>query len=113
MKNIIGFIPHLHLILTFFVYTIDVDNHLWITIGNLFGHSLLTSIVYVYYYFFAGKFSDYTKISVIGLCVIAFFNTFTSMILENELYKQYERILAYIVFAVVFILCAHFYIQRK
>jgi len=113
MKNIIGFIPHLHLILTFFVYSIDVDNHLWITIGNLFGHSLLTCLVYVYFYFFVGKFSDYTKISVIGLCVIAFFNTFTSMILQSELYAQYERILAYIVFAVVFILYAHFYIQRK
>lgn len=113
MKNIIGFIPHLHLMLTFFVYSIDVDNHLWITIGNLFGHSLLTCLVYVYFYFFNGKFSDYTKISVIGLCIIAFFNTFTSIILKNELYSYYERILAYIVFAVVFILCAHFYIQRK
>jgi len=113
MKNLIGFIPHLHLILTFFVYSIDVDNNLWITIGNLFGHSILTSIVYVCFYFFAGKFSDYTKISVIGLCVIAFFNTFTSMMLQPELYAYYERILAYIVFAVVFILSAHFYIQRK
>jgi len=113
MKNVIGFIPHLHLILTFFVYSIDVDNHLWITIGNLFGHSLLTCLVYVYFYFFYGKFSDYTKISVIGLCVIAFFNTFTSLMVQNELYAQYERILAYIVFAVVFLLSAHFYIQRK
>jgi len=113
MKNLIGFIPHLHLILTFFVYSIDVDNYLWITIGNLFGHSILTSIVYVCFYFFAGKFSDYTKISVIGLCVIAFFNTFTSMMLLPDIYAQYERILVYIVFAVVFILSAHFYIQRK
>jgi len=113
MKNIIGFIPHLHLILTFFVYSIDVDDELWITIGNLFGHSILTSFVYVYIYFFTSKFSDYTKISTIGLCVIAFFNTFTSLILEKELYAYYERILAYIVIAVVFIISAHFYINRK
>jgi len=113
MKNIIGFIPHIHLILTFFVYSIDVNDELWITIGNLFGHSILTSFVYVYVYFFAGKFSDYTKISVIGLCVIAFFNTFTSIILESELYAQYERILAYIVIAVVFLISANFYINRK
>lgn len=113
MKNIIGFIPHLHLILTFFVYTIDVDSNLWVTIGNLFGHSVLTCAVYVYVYFFAGKFSDYTKISTIGLCVIAFFNTFTSLILLNELYAYYEKILAYLVFSVVFIMSVHFYINRK
>lgn len=113
MKNVMGFIPHLHLILTFFVYSIDVDNKLWITIGNLFGHSVLTSIVYVCFYFFAGKFSDYTKISVIGLCVIAFFNTFTSMILQSEIYEYYERMLAYLVCAVVFIMMSHFYINRK
>jgi len=86
---------------------------LWVPIGNLFGHLILTSIVYVCFYFFAGKFSDYTKISVIGLCVIAFFNTFTSMILENELYAYYERILAYLVCSVVLIMCMHFYINRK
>jgi len=113
MKNLIGFIPHLHLILTLLVYSIDVDSHLWITVGNLFGHSILTCVVYVCFYFFAGKFSDYTKISVIGLCVIAFFNTFTSMMLQSEIYAYYERILAYLVCSVVLIMCAHFYINRK
>jgi ABC-type Fe3+-siderophore transport system permease subunit len=113
MKNLIGFIPQLHLLLTFFVYSIDVDNRLWITIGNLFGHSILTSVVYVYLFFFKTKSSDYTKISVIGLCVIAFFNTFTSLILLPEVYPYYEKILAYLVFGVVFISSVNFYIQRK
>lgn len=113
MRKLIGFIPQLHLLLTLLVYSIDVDNDLWITIGNLFGHSILTCVVYVCFYFNVGKFSDYTKISVIGLCVIAFFNTFTSLIVQPELYPHYERILAYLVFAVVFIMSCNFYINRK
>jgi hypothetical protein len=87
-------IPIIQIIATFVVSFFDLTEYQWIFLGNSVGYSILTGLVYVAYFWNPSfKFCYFTKLSAVGLLLMAVYN-FIGKTFEYKIYEQwFDRII--------------------
>lgn len=94
-------IPIIQIIVTFAVSFFDLTEAIWLYLGNSVGYSVLTGLVYVVYFWNPHfKFCYFTKLSSVGILLMAIYNLI-GIALDYDIYTMwFDRI----VFAVTLIL---------
>jgi hypothetical protein len=98
-------IPIIQIIATFVVSFFDLTEYQWIFLGNSVGYSILTGLVYVVLFWSPFyKFCYFTKLSAVGLLLMAVYN-FIGKAFEYKIYEQwFDRIIVTTVLLLVLIL---------
>lgn len=108
--------------MTTIVYFVDIDDKLWIILGNSTGYSILTSLIYVGFFCFNDKYCHFTKISSLALLLISVFNTISYLVVADlNDYLLYESLFSKLIIIITFILtlslslikCKHYYLYQK
>jgi hypothetical protein len=105
LKENIQFLPPIQIILTYLVYMYPKTD--WVLVGNLFGYSIFTSLVYVVFFClssFKGRFCFLTKASSISLLLISIFNSFSYCFVDYSTYEAvFSKSMALLTYLITFI----------
>lgn len=98
-------IPIIQIIATFVVSFFDLTEYQWTFLGNSVGYSVLTGIVYVILFWNPSfKYCWFTKISAIGLLIMAMINLIGQFLEFKDYIKYFDRAIFSIVLLMVFVL---------
>ena len=97
INKYIFIVPPIQIIITLIICFIDVEYLDFVKLGNSFGYSITTSIVYVAFFCFNKKYCFFTKAASFSLLIIAVFNFISSFFFNQDDYMKYELLFSKVV----------------